>query len=37
VALIGGSEQSELFDLWHEDGDNDVWDALITDLGKRLS
>ncbi len=37
VALIGGSEQSELFDLWHEDGDNDVWDALITDLGTRLS
>jgi hypothetical protein len=36
VALIGGSEQSELFDLWHEDGDNDVWDALISDLGKRL-
>ena len=37
VALIGGSEQSELFDLWHEDGDNDVWDALITDLGARLA
>jgi hypothetical protein len=37
VALIGGSEQSELFDLWHEDGDNDVWDALISDLGRRLS
>ena len=37
VALIGGTEQSELFDLWHEDGENDEWDALITDLRKRLN
>ena len=37
VTLIGGSEQSELYDLWREDGDNDVWDALITDLGNRLT
>ena len=36
VTLIGGSEHSELFDLWHEDGDNDEWDALIADLRRRL-
>ena len=36
VSLIGGSEHSELFDLWHEDGDNDEWDALIADLRRRL-
>ena len=36
VSLVGGSEHSELFDLWHEDGENEEWDALITDLRGRL-
>ena len=37
VELIGGADHSELHDLWHEDGDNDTWDALIADLRTRLN
>ena len=36
VALIGDSEHSELYDLWHEGGENEEWDALIVDLRARL-
>ncbi len=37
VALVGGTEHSELSDLWHEDGVNDDWNAIIADLQTRLN
>jgi hypothetical protein len=36
VALAGDTEHSELADLWHEDGANAAFDAVVADLTTRL-
>jgi hypothetical protein len=36
VTLAGDPEHSELADLWHEDGPNAAFDAVVADLRRRL-